>query len=297
MRLRQWAYFVGQALNNMSSNRLIHGLGIGTLAASLLIFGTFLLLFVNVNTWIQGWGSSLSMSVYLREGINEEQKQKVEDFIQTVPNAEVERFVSKEDALRDLRKALGSQAGLLESLSENPLPASFELVLTQSDNRGAEAYEIKEGLERLPGVADVHYSKEWMERLEGLLDMVRLVGFVIGGLLCMGILFIVTNTIKLTIYSRQEEIEILKLVGATDWYVKLPFLMEGTLQGLIGGGLSILILYVGYLLLSTKELQILSFTVLDIVFLPQEYTIGLLALSFGLGLGGSFIAVGRFFDI
>jgi len=297
MSVRLWAYFVRQALSNISSNRLIHGLGVGTLAASLLIFGTFLLLFVNVNTWIQGWGSSLSMSVYLREGVNEEQRDKIADFIKTLPNVKVDRFVSKEEALRDLRKALGSQAGLLDGLSENPLPASYELVLQKSKAEGTAPQEIRKGLERLPGVADVHYSEDWLERLEGLLDVVRLVGFVIGGLLCMGILFIVTNTIKLTIYSRKEEVEILKLVGATDWFVKVPFLLEGSMQGIIGGALSLLILFGGYLLLSAKKLQLLSFTVLDVVFLPPEYSIALLALSFILGLGGSFIAVGRFFDI
>ena len=113
----------------------------------------------------------------------------------------------------------------------------------------------------------------------------------------MGVLLIVTNTIKLTIYSRRDEIEILKLVGATDWFVKVPFLLEGIIQGLVSGVLALLILFTGYLLLSTKAMLFFRFGVLELVFLPREYALSLFIISIALGLGGSFIAVGRFFDV
>lgn len=144
---------------------------------------------------------------------------------------------------------------------------------------------------------EVQYSEEWLKQFEGLMNMVKLIGFIIGGLLCMGVLFIVTNTIKLTIYSRRDEIEILKLVGATDWFVKTPFLLEGMIQGLVSGLLALLVLFSGYLILSAKKMHFLGLALLDFMFLPQEYVLSLFIISIALGLGGSFIAVGRFFDV
>ena len=143
----------------------------------------------------------------------------------------------------------------------------------------------------------MQYSKEWLKKLEGFLDVVRLIGFIIGGLLCLCVVFIVTNTIKLTLYSRKDEIEILKLVGATDWFVKSPFLLEGVIQGAIGGILAVLALFLGYLMLPTKNISLLGLTPLDFVFLPAGYLILILILGTVLGVIGSFIAIGRFFEV
>jgi len=261
---------------------------------SLLIFGTFLLLFVNLNTWVQGWGHSLSMTVYLQDGIDKPTRDEIASFIKKLPAAEIERFISKEGALKDLRRALGSEAKLLEGLSRNPLPASFEVVFKDVRLPETDPKKIKKTLEDIDGVDEVQYSEEWLKRLKGLMNMVRLIGFIIGGLLCLGVIFIVTNTIRLTIYSRKHEIEIQKLVGATNWFVKIPFLLEGMIQGILSAILSLLALFSGYLLLSTKKVHFLGLAVLDFIFLPLEYTFSIFLISVALGLAGSFIAVGHF---
>jgi cell division transport system permease protein len=297
MRLRLWSYFIRQSLMNMMNNRAVHIIGLGTMVVSLLIFGTFLLLFVNLNSWIQGWEHSLTMSIYLQDGINKDTKDKIESFIQSQPAAEIRRYISKEAALRDFRRALGPQAGLLEGLPDNPLPASFEVVFKDVADKKPDAQKIKKELEKIDGVDEVQYSEEWLKRFEALINMVRLVGFIMGGLLCMGVLFIVTNTIKLTIYSRKDEIEIMKLVGATDWFVKIPYLLEGMIQGILGGVLALLTLFLGYFMLSTKQMHFLGLAVLDFVFLPRAYSLSIILVSVGLGLVGSFVAVGRFFEV
>jgi len=294
MKLRLWLYFYKQAFTNMMNNRVVHIIGVGTMVVSLLIFGTFLLLFVNLNTWIHGWGHSLSMSVYLQDGIDKQTRDRIASSIRDFPSAEIERYISKEDALIDLRKALGSEAGLLEGLSRNPLPASFEVVFTDVESPETGPRKIKQVIEKIDGVDEVKYSEEWLQRFEGLMKVVRLVGFIIGGLLSIGVLFIVTNTIKLTIYSRKHEIEIQKLVGATDWFVKAPFLLEGLIQGLFSGAFALLMLYSCYLFLSAKKVHLLGLTVLDFIFLPTEYVVSIFFISVALGLAGSFIAVGRF---
>ena len=291
------SYFIRQAFINIGKNLSVHILSLGTIVASLLILGAFLLLFNNLNNWIQRWGTALSMSIYLEDGISEYRRDKVYSFIRSLPEAEIKRFISKEDALKDLRAALGDDAGFLNRLGRNPLPASYEVVFESKETHGVEAGTIKGELEKLDGVDEVQHSNEWLNKLEGFLNVVRLIGFIIGGLLCLCVVFIVTNTIKLTIYSRKDEIEILKLVGATDWFVKTPFLLEGMIQGISGGVLAVLTLFSAYLILPAKGVSLLGLTPLDFVFLPTGYLVLILILGAALGVIGSFIAIGRFFAV
>ena len=282
---------------NIINNMVVHTIGLSTMVVSMLILGAFLLLFVNLNTWIHGWGDSLSMSVYLQDDISNTDRDNVESFLKELPGAEISRFISKESALKDLKGTLGSQAGLLEGLSVNPLPASFEVILKEVGLQQTDLDNIKGKLQGIDGVEEIQSSEEWLKRFRALMDMARLVGMIVGGLLCFCVLFIVTNTIKLTIYSHKDEIEILKLVGATDWFVKVPFLLEGIIHGILGGAIVLVVLFLGYVLFSSKKMYLLDLAVLDFNFLPFEYGLLIFLLSVVLGLVGSFVAVGRFFDI
>jgi cell division transport system permease protein len=120
---------------------------------------------------------------------------------------------------------------------------------------------------------------------------------VIGGFLCLATLFIITNTIKLTIYSRRNEIEILKIVGATDWFVKTPFLMEGAIQGIIGGVLSVGCIFLLHSLFSLKKIYLFGLPVMNIVFLPWSSVCLIIFMGLMLGFVGGFIAIGRFFNL
>ena len=128
MKLRLIPYFVKQAFQNVRKNRLVHIVGISTMVISLLIFGTFLLLFYNLDNWIHGWGNSLSMSIYLEEGILSESKKDLVQFIRNLPGARIEKIVSKKQAYKDLLRALGKDAIVLQGLPRNPLPASIEVI-------------------------------------------------------------------------------------------------------------------------------------------------------------------------
>jgi cell division transport system permease protein len=297
MKLRLAPYFMRQAIQNVRKNWLMHIVGVSTMVISLLIFGTFLVLFYNVDNWIHGWGDSFSMSVYLKDGITDTTRQKVLSLIRGLPGARIDRIITKKQAFLDLKRALGREANVLEGLPKNPLPASIEVVFKSSAGSKPDPEKIRKQVETFEGVDEVQYSEEWLKRFEGLMRIFRLAGLIIGGLLGLGVLFIVTNTIKLTIYSRQEEIEIMKLVGATDWFVKMPFLLEGSIQGAVSGFFSILVLYGGYILLSAKKADILGFALLDFVFIPEGYILTIFLVSIGLGLLGSFIALGRFFRL
>jgi len=294
-KLRIWVYYFKNAFASIRGNRLIYLISTGTISISLLLFGAFVLLSVNFSNWVQSWEKSLSMSVYLKDGVDEQKKEKIRGSIENLPGVEIKAFISKERALRDLEETLGTQSGLLAGLTRNPLPASYEVVFRNEDLGREDLKNIKASLERLEGVDEVQYSEQWMEQLEGMVYMTRIIGFIVGGLLCVAVLFIVTNTIKLAIYSRRDEIEIYKLVGATDWFVKTPLLIEGAIQGIFGALIALSILFVAYSLLTVRSVRLFGLPVMDIVFMNIGHALLILALGFVLGLLGSFVAIGRFF--
>jgi cell division transport system permease protein len=295
MKLRTWVYFFKSAFQDILNDRLVHLISIGTITISMLLFGSFLLLYVNLDRWIKEWGESLTMSVYLKDGIDKKTRMGIEKKLSDLEGADLKGYISKEQAIKDLKRGLGEQAGLLEGLKENPLPASLEVVFNEIKDNQIDPKKIKEELEKVKGVDEVQYNEQWVERFEGMLHVFKVLGLIIGGFLCVAVLFITTNTIKLTIYSRRNEIEIYKLVGATDWFVKIPFLIEGAIQGFFSGLVSLLILYLVYIIFSLQTIQLFGLPVLDIFFLSRENALFIIIISLFLGTCGGLVAIGRFF--
>ncbi len=295
MKFRLCIYFIKTAFTNIINNRLIHMISIGTITISMLLFGSFLLLSVNINNWLMDWGESLSMSVYIKDGLDESGKETIESALAGLKGAEIKGFITKEQALKNLKLSLGKHAGLLDGLKDNPLPASYELVFHETEEYKLYPEKIQSDIEKIDGVDEVQYSEQWVERFRGIMNVIRIIGLIVGGCLCIAVLFITTNTIKLTIYSRREEIDIYKLVGATDWFVKLPYLIEGAVQGLFGGVLSFIVLLVFYSVFSVKTIQVFGLPLIDFTFFSPERSIFIILLSILLGFIGGLIAIGRFF--
>jgi len=296
MKITFFRYFIRQAMRNMVENRLVHLIGLGTMVIAFLIFDVFILIFVNLNFWTQEQGRSLTMSIYF-EG--EPERAVIENIRKELLQypVSITDFISKDDALKSLRKELGEKAGLLDGLGENPLPASLEIVLSRDVSGDSLPYELKTRLERIHGVDEVQYSQEWVERFQAIMGAVKIIGLVFGGLLFLAALFIITNTVKLTIYSRKDEIEILKLVGATNRFVKTPFLIEGSIQGFLGGSVALIILFLVYVAIITKVDLGIGFASLDIIFLSPQFILLLLLMSSIIGFIGSTVSLGRFFRI
>ena len=298
MRIRFRTYYLKQALQNIRENLWVHALGLGTMTSSLLIFGMFMLLFANVANWIHGWGNSVSFSVYLKDDISPYKRDKVDSYLRQLPGEKILRYISKKDAMADLKKTLGrSDSGLLNRLSGNPLPASYEVFFDRAKTQALDSGAITADLVKLAGVVDVQCSEEWFNNVKVIIDMVKLIGYFVGGLLCLCVIFIMTNTIKLTILYRKVEIEILKLVGATDWFIKVPFLLEGIFQGILAGVLTLLMLGGGYFFFATKEIQFFGMNSLNLVFFSLGHMALLFSISVTLGMIGSLMAIGRFFKV
>ncbi len=288
-------YYIEQTLKYIRKNRFVYGVAVGTTTGALVILGSFLLLFGNFNSWMNSWGHTFSMTVYLQDDISDFKRDKVDAFIRRLPGAEISNYISKKQAMADLKSALGPESVLLDRLSRNPLPASYEVMFEgegEDFERGIQ--EIRKNLQKLEGVEEVQFSHEWLNRLDPLMRNMALAGVFMGIALCFGVLFILTNTIKLAIYARKDEIEIQKMVGASDWFVKKPFVFEGAAIGAAGGIGSLLILLLGYLVFAAKKIHFLGLITLDFVFLPAGYILLLLFIGIALGVVGSLIAVSRF---
>jgi cell division transport system permease protein len=297
MKITYLRYFVRQALANIFDNRLVHLVGVGTMAIAFLVFDAFVLTFVNLNHWTEEWGRPLTMSIYFNGTPERMVLERIEKELLHFPGVTIKRFISKDDAMQTLRRQLGDKAGLLDGLEENPLPASLEIILSRDKTRDPLPYQVKRRLERIDGVDEVQYSQEWIKRVQAIMEAIRLIGIVFGGLLFLAALFVITNTIKLTIYSRKDEIEILKLVGATNRFVKIPFLIEGSIQGFLGGSLALIILFLFHITAVTRVNLRLGFASLDIIFLSPQFSLFLLLMSIIVGFIGSTISLGRFFRI
>lgn len=297
MKITLFHYFIKKAMANIFENRLVHLIGIGTMSIAFLIFYAFILIFVNLNYWTEEQGSSLTMSIYFKEEPEKAEIENIKKELFLFPGVTIKRFISKDDAMKSLRRKLGDKARLLDGLKQNPLPASLEIILSRDKGGDTLSYQLKTRLEKITIVDEVQYSQEWIRRFQAIMEAIKIVGIIFGGLLFLAALFIITNTIKLTIYSRKEEIEILKLVGATNRFVKIPFMIEGSIQGFLGGVVALLILFLVYIIAIAKIDIRIGFASLDIVFLSPQYILFLLLMSVVIGFIGSTISLGRFFRI
>ena len=288
-------YFFRQALTNIADNRMVHLVGIGTIAIAFIIFNSFLLVYVNINHWTDELGKSLTMSIYFKDQPESIQVEEVKKELINIQGVTINKYVSKEEAMKALAKELGDKAGLLNGLHENPLPASLEIIFSRVDRDDSLPYHIKRKLEKMDIVDEVQYSQEWTRKIKAVMGGIKLIGSIIGGLLFLATLFIITNTIKLTVFARKNEIEILRLVGATNLFIKAPFLIEGSIQGLLGGLTALIILFAAYMTVIIKTELRIGFAALDVVFISPYLTVFLLLMSVIIGFAGSSIALGRFF--
>jgi len=282
---------------NIRENRLVHLIGIGTMSIAFLIFYAFILIFVNINHWTEKQGKTLTMSIYFKEEPDSAEIENIKKELFLFPGVTIKQFVSKDDAMKSLRRKLEGKAGLLDGLKQNPLPASLEITLSRDKDGDSLPYQLKTRLEEITVVDEVHYTQEWIKKFQVIMEAIKIVGVIFGGLLFLAALFIITNTIKLTIYSRKEEIEILKLVGATNRFVKIPFMIEGSIQGLLGGAVALFILFLAYIIAITRIDISIGFASLNIVFLSPQIILFLLLMSVIIGFIGSTISVGRFFRL
>lgn len=283
-------YIFSDAVRSIRENLATTVLTALTLGFSLSIFAVFVFVFFNLRSVINSWGDRTQIVAYVKDSPDAATMRAA---VMRVPGVSSAEFVSKDKALSELKAELKGHEAILEGVDENPLPASFEIRVNGSYKNPAELTNVAERLKTLPWVEDVQYSREWVEKLSAFFRFIELAAAFIGVFLAAATIFIISNTIRLTVYARREEIEIMSLVGASDSFIRVPFFIEGVLQGLIGGLLALVILAGGRLILLSKIPPYFSFVVSSPISTPLLALI-LIATGIFMGVAGCLISTGRF---
>jgi cell division transport system permease protein len=295
MKLRTGEYFIQEVFRSLRRNNWMSFASIGTVAVSLFVLGVFLILVLNMNRMASTLESQVQISVYLEEDLSRQQRIDLQSNIEKMQGIDTVKFVDKDEAKARLSERLGDQKYLLEALGDkNPLPDAFELTVAQPDMVETAAKAI----ERMDGVESAKYGQDVVEHLFDITRLMRIFGLVLMLLLAGATIFIISNTIRLTVFARRKEIAIMKYVGATDWFIRWPFLMEGIVLGCIGGILSAIALRSFYAAMAAKIYSTLAFFPLMPQYPFMNYvTVGIILAGMAIGAGGSAISLKRFLKV
>jgi len=237
--LRALKHQVTEAWEGLWRNPALSLLSAAAIGISLYVLGLFLLVALNLNRFVEDLGRQTQVQVYLREDLTAEQQRTLRAEFATDPAIAAVAFLSKADARARFQRDFPSLRDLPERVGGNPFPASFELEIRDAFRDPEALDHLAKSYEKAPGVEEVRYDRGWMERLTSMVGLVRRGGYGIGALLVFAALVTVGATVRLTVLARREEIEIMKLVGATAGFIRGPFMLGAAAQGLAGGVLAI----------------------------------------------------------
>ncbi|HHW15274.1 MAG TPA: ABC transporter permease [Firmicutes bacterium] len=283
-----------QGAVNLRRNRQMALAAFFITTLSLIILGFALLFIANLNFTGDALARRVVVRVFLADGLSPVQQSYLADRLKRLDGVKAAHYVSRDEALQRLKKQFPDRPDLFEIVTDNPLPDSFDVEVRQPAKIKAVAQEAA----RLPGVEKVNYGKDYVDRLVAFTRTVWVVTAVAALLLGAGTLFIITNAIRLTLYARRREIEIMKLVGATDWFIRLPFIFEGVFVGVGGAAVATLAVDQTYLALFAKAAQFLPFLPL----VARETAIpriSLMLMVSGLVVGvmGSLLSIKRYLHV
>ena len=286
-------FYLKEALHSIKRNVLVNIATFISFTTILIIVGAFLLISLNIDFFLKNMESQLEIVVYLNDNISQKELNALTGRIKTYNGIEDINFVSKEEAFEKFLSDIGEGNEIFNSINNNPLPASYVVKLTESKNIPV----IAENIAKLPYVEEVVYGKGILEKIVNLASLIRKGGTIILGFLVFSSILIISNIIKITVYTRKNEIEIMSLAGATGWFIRWPFIIAGFLQGLISGMIAIIFLYNIYFFIADiirSNIPFLTIVWDKMLLLP----IGLIVLVLGslIGIIGSLFSVGKYLN-
>ena len=295
MKLKTGEYFIQEVFHSLRRNNWMTFASIGTVAVSLFVLGVFLILVLNMNRLAGMLESQVQISVYLEDHLTDREKRQIGYDIESLQGIDSVTYVDRETAKERLKERLGDQKYLLDALSEdNPMPDAFEVTVTTPSVVESAAGAIA----AMQGVEEAKYGQDVVEHLFDITRLMRIFGFVLMGLLGGATLFIISNTIRLTVFARRKEIAIMKYVGATDWFIRWPFLLEGIVLGCIGGFIAAVALRSFYAAMAAKIYSTLAFFPLMPQYPFMNYvTLAIILSGMVIGAIGSTISLKRFLKV
>ena len=282
----------------MGRNKGMYFTTILAITAMMLILGLFFVSFVNVNNFAKSLGQDYNViQIYMAENNSQEVTEAVGTTLQSINGVEKVEYVSKDQALATLKERWGDNGYLLENLPENPLPDSYTVYVTDKDTANSVAASAPE----IKGVDDVVYYRDTIEKLAQLSHFIEMGSIVAMAFLVIVSVIIVANTIKLTVFNREKEIGIMKYLGATNWFVKAPFMWGGIIVGVLSSVIATGLTYLIYTkitgIIGSDVTRILAVSIVPAEQLTQVLLAMFLVLGIGIGMIGSAISIRRFLNV
>jgi cell division transport system permease protein len=290
--MRAWRYAFEEAFASLWRGRQAGLLSTLTIALALFVLGGFLAVTANLERLGAEWSNAAELSVYLKDDITADQRRALEALLAPSDLVAAHEYVSKPDALARFKQTFGDLAAEVDGVGSNPLPASLEVRLRPGPGVSGRVDELAGRVQQMAGVADVRYDRQWLTRVLSAINVIRGVGFVLGSVLTIAAALTVANVVRLALYARRDELDIMNLVGAPQAYVRGPFVMEGVLQGGIGALVALLALAAAFFALRARYLVPLAsaLNVSSINFLPLELCLLLVAGGMAVGCLGGLVA-------
>ncbi len=297
-------YFFSETFTSLKRNFFMGFTAITTVAITLFIVGFFAIIVYDVQGIISSIKSDVELAVYLEDNISEELKEYIEQYIISWEETDAVRYISKEQALERFKKQ-NEGSDILKEIEGNPLPASFEITLNNPEkiDRVALRFYDKDG-NCIEGVDEVIYGRNYVNTLFSITAIIGTIAFLIIIALLLAAVVLIFNTIRLSIYARRKEIEVMKLVGATNWFVRIPFLFEGFFEGFAGSIVSIILLYFicNFLLIRGERVIVDTMRIKELAIVGSGnfmlYTyIGVVVLGGLVGLLSSAVALRRYVKV
>ena len=290
-------FFIKRALRDIFDNKFLHIVTIITTALSILMVSLFGLFFININHVMSSWKDGVRIFAYMEQTIEDKDIIELKQKITNIYGVKSIDYISKEEALAKLKSRMASQASLFDNLNVNPLPNTFEIRMIPATQSWEKIESLAKTVSQLPLIDDVEYGQKWLDRFMKLFNLISLSGIVMSAIFFTVTVFIIANTIRLALYSRKDEIEIMRLVGASDNFIKVPFYIEGIIQGGTGGLIGLLLLYIPYLAITANLKQHFSTSMVNIHFFPVWAFILILIGSMFVGLLGCHLSLKQYLKI
>ncbi len=290
--MRALRYALEEALTSLWRGRQAGLLSTLTIALALFVLGGFLDVTANLEQLGAEWSNAAELSVYLKDDITPAERRAVEGVVAPSDVVAAHEYISKPDALARFKQTFGDLAAAVDGVGGNPLPASLEVRLRPGAGVSGGVDNLASRLRQMAGVADVRYDRQWLTRVLSAINVIRGIGLVLGSVLVVAAALTVANVVRLALYARRDELDIMNLVGAPQAYVRGPFVMEGVLQGGIGALVALVALAAAFLALRGRYLVPLAaaINVSSIHFLPAWLCVALVVGGMAVGCLGGLVA-------
>lgn len=289
---------IRQGFKGLWRNRMMTFASIGSVASALIILGIVFMIILNINSLAEtAKGQFDSIQLYLKDDLDQKKIDEIGKTVNKIDGIESVYYISKAEALQDLKKQWGEHGYLLEGLEVNPLPNSY--VLKLKDIKYSE--QVVDQVKNVSGLEEVKYYKDIVDKLLRITHFIRMTGMIVIGILIGISMFIISNTIKITVAARYREINIMKYVGATNWFVRWPFLIEGMILGFAGSVIALAVIGYSYKnifdLITEKMYVMVSAYMIPTPLLVNNLAVIFLVLGTGIGALGSIFSMRKFLKV